>query len=389
MTERYENEHFCSIYVDCRKGPGAKLIHATALNVTISNVLLPDSDVSDIIPSLFDLGETAVNHDGHTRPLLSVQITELVDGVIFGFCANQSVVDGISFIHFQRVWSYIFMGSSSFSPPLVKKPAFHDRYEGQVIKLPYIRPSEFITWSTTESQLRNKFFDFSTTVMGRLKAKANIEVANSSLSSSRPRSHHTTISSFQALIAFVWRCITRVRNLPSDEITTCALPVNLRPCFHPPLSQEHFGVYYTRSNGEAKVGELLTNNIGWAAMLLHQVLVSLDHKTVQGIFTQAFDKGAQLMLLNPSLHSNNVIVAGLPRYDIYGPDFGLGAAVAHRGHGNKWDGKVNSYVGSEGKGSVELDICLAPDTMHALSSDEEFMSLASLNNAGLNPVSRI
>ncbi|KAE8649865.1 hypothetical protein Csa_012696, partial [Cucumis sativus] len=56
------------VYVDCVNSPGAKFIHA-ALDITVSDILSP---LQPFIQSLFDLNK-AVNYDGHTLPLLSIQ----------------------------------------------------------------------------------------------------------------------------------------------------------------------------------------------------------------------------------------------------------------------------------------------------------------------------
>ncbi|RZC15219.1 hypothetical protein D0Y65_008891 [Glycine soja] len=64
-----------------------------------------------------------------------------------------------------------------------------------------------------------------------------------------------------------------------------------------------------------------------------------------------------------------------PRFNMYGNEFGMGKGVAVRsGYANKFDGKVKSYSGHKGGGSIDLELCLSPDTMSALESDEEFMS---------------
>ena len=63
---------------------------------------------------------------------------------------------------------------------------------------------------------------------------------------------------------------------------------------------------------------------------------------------------------------------------MYGPEFGLGRAVAVRmGYSNKLNGKVTANPGCEGGGSVDLEICLRPEIMSTLEVDEEFMSFVS------------
>ena len=44
---------------------------------------------------------------------------------------------------------------------------------------------------------------------------------------------------------------------------------------------------------------------------------------------------------------------------------------------NKFDGKLSLYPGWEGRGSVDAEVCLFPDTMAELLRDDEFMSAVS------------
>nr|XP_023914876.1 uncharacterized acetyltransferase At3g50280-like [Quercus suber]POF07586.1 putative acetyltransferase [Quercus suber] len=70
VTQINENPPSRLVFVDCGNSPGAKFIYA-AIDMTISDVLSP-IDVPPIVQSFFD-HDRAVNHDGHTRPLLTVQ----------------------------------------------------------------------------------------------------------------------------------------------------------------------------------------------------------------------------------------------------------------------------------------------------------------------------
>ena len=70
VTQKNENPPSSLIFVDCSNSPGAKFIYAD-LDMTISDILSP-IDVPSIVQSFFD-HDRAVNYDGHTMPLLSVQ----------------------------------------------------------------------------------------------------------------------------------------------------------------------------------------------------------------------------------------------------------------------------------------------------------------------------
>ncbi|KAL9226994.1 hypothetical protein vseg_002744 [Gypsophila vaccaria] len=378
VTVPNHSDNSCYIYVDCTMGPGARLIHASALDLTVLQVSRPNLDV---VRSFFDLGQIRKNHDGHTRPLLSVQLTELSDGVFLGICFNHSVVDGTSAFHFQRVWSHIFMGTlSSLIPlPVIKKPSF---FYGRIFKLPYVDPKEYIIRDTFgEGELSKRCFNFSTRFLKNLKAIANSEA--------RGRASKT-ITTFEALTALTWKCITRARKLPPDEVTTIALSINLRPRFNPSLTDSYFGNYSSKARGSAKVGDLLNNSVGWAATLLQQVVAAQDDTLARAIVKRALVKGPEIEPPTQTLCSNNVNVGGSTRFDVNESLFGLGKLVAFReGYGYKMDGKVNAFSGPEGDGSVDLIICLRPQAMSALLSDQQFMSFTSLHNAHFNLISKV
>nr|POE89707.1 bahd acyltransferase dcr [Quercus suber] len=83
--------------------------------------------------------------------------------------------------------------------------------------------------------------------------------------------------------------------------------------------------------------------------------------------------------LTKPFNKNNVMMGSSPRFNMYGNEFGMGKAVAFRsGYADKFDGNVSSYPGYEGGGSIDLEVCLLPDSMSALEFDEEFMDAVSL-----------
>ncbi|GJU10361.1 uncharacterized acetyltransferase-like protein [Tanacetum coccineum] len=76
------------------------------VNVTIDDVLTP-KDVPVIVQSFFN-HDKAIDYDGREKSLLSIQVTELKDGVFIGCSINHMVVDGSSYWHFFNSWSEVF-----------------------------------------------------------------------------------------------------------------------------------------------------------------------------------------------------------------------------------------------------------------------------------------
>ncbi|KAL9231700.1 hypothetical protein vseg_006894 [Gypsophila vaccaria] len=191
-----------------------------------------------------------------------------------------------------------------------------------------------------------------------------------------------TISYFQALSALMWRFITRARNLHPEDEVRCTILMNARTRLNPPLPLEYFRCIPSAAQNVSKMGELMSSNLGQIASRLHQIITKQDEnyfrKLVQHLETHP-------CVVQPGLGSTNgkpssISIGGSTRFDMYGPEFGLGKAVAVlAGYANRDDGKLTANPGRVGNGSVDLEVSLKPETMNALELDQEFMNFVSLS----------
>ncbi|KAK0577258.1 hypothetical protein LWI29_030306 [Acer saccharum] len=121
-TVKSQNPHSDVVFVDINDSPGARLIHAS-LDMTVSDTVSA-TYVPVVVQSLFD-NDHAINHDGHTKPLLSIQVTDLVDGIFIGYSMIHCLEDGTCFWNFLRALSEIFQGQgeniSISRPPIIKR----------------------------------------------------------------------------------------------------------------------------------------------------------------------------------------------------------------------------------------------------------------------------
>ncbi|XP_071909437.1 uncharacterized acetyltransferase At3g50280-like [Coffea arabica] len=362
-TLKQENPPIYSIYVDCTNLPGAKFVHAS-VDLTIDDILTPIY-MPKIVHSFFDhVG--AVNHDGHSMSLMSIQVTELKDGIFIGWSTNHLLVDGTSFWHFINTWSEVFNAKGQIStisrPPILKR-WFPEGHRSPVISLPFTHHDEFISRFQTP-ELLERYFNFSAESLAKLKAKANAEC------------NSPNISTFQALSALLWRCITRARNMPADQQTIAGTSVNSRLRINPPLSEEYFGNCVQGVAVTTTRGELLTNGLGWAACKLHELVINQTDRSIRD-WVESWVKSPFIVWIGR--FSNRIQIGSSPRFNIYGSEFGLGKALAVRsGFANKPDGKITLFPGREGGGSMDVEVCLPQQTMSFLESDQEFMENVSL-----------
>jgi hypothetical protein len=295
--------------------------------------------------------------------LLSIQVTELLDGVFIGCSMNHCIGDGTAYWNFFNTFSEIFQNDNHVSHQPINTRWFPEGY-GPIINLPFKHEDEFIHRYDETTILRERIFHFSAESIAKLKAKANKEI----------ESITNKISSFQSLSALVWRSITRARQLEHDQRTTCKLAVNNRTRMKPSLPNEYFGNSISATSTDTTVGELLENDLGWAAWKIHTAITNHDDKVVR--------KWVEEWLHSPFVYRMDlffdpytVMMGSSPRFNMYGNEFGMGKALSVRsGYANKFDGKITTYPGQEGGGSIDLEVCLSPNKMMALETDEEFMS---------------
>ncbi|KAJ0604068.1 putative quinate O-hydroxycinnamoyltransferase [Helianthus annuus] len=395
-TKKQQNPPSLTIFINPDNSPGARFIHSS-VNLTVDDILTPN-DVPLVVQSFFD-HHKAIDHDGHEQSLLSVQVTELIDGIFIGCSINHMVVDGASFWHFFNSWSEVFQSKrkNDLLDPISRPPVI-ERWvpdgSGPILTLPFAHEDEFID-RPYPPVLRERIFRFSSDSLAKLKAKVNSEC------------NTTKISTLQSLSALVWRCVTRARRFPADKETGCRygfspvkmsranatwvrlkfykprpsrLAVNNRSRLSPPLPDNYLGNCIQAMRVTATAGELLEHSIGWTAWRLHELVVNHGDKEIRE-YMDSWVKSPFVYKMGVFFDGNSIQMGSSPRFDMYGNEFGLGKGLAVlSGYANKFDGKVTLYAGREGGGSMDLEVCMLPENMAALESDEEFMSVVRGEN---------
>ncbi|KAI3850941.1 hypothetical protein MKX03_007364 [Papaver bracteatum] len=384
VTNKHTDPPSSSISIECNdkydSSQGVEFIVAAA-PITVNDILSP-CYVPPITRSFFTLHDegsmSMINHDGHTIPLLSVQVTELVDGYFIGCSANHSVVDGTSFWHFFNAWAETCRAKENYDESK-SRPAILDRWflkeqqdevgnderdTNSIINLPFSDPDEFIS-RCPPPPLVEGIFHISFQSMTQLKRQANNECQTDN------------ISRFQALTALIWRSLTRARGLHPEQETSCTIGINDRTRLKPPLSKNYFGCYLHLEVVKRKAGDLLSQNLGSTALILHEVISARTDENI-GSWLSDWKREPKITNLGPCYDNFRMQVGGSSRFDPYGCDFGWGKPLAVRsGWPYRFNGNVWLNPGQVGGGSVDLEICLPPEAMSALESDKEFMGAVS------------
>lgn len=360
-TVKQTNPPSVVIFINPDNSPGARFIHAS-VDLTIDDLLTP-TDVPLIVESFFDHHKT-IGHDGHQKSLVSIQVTELVDGIFIGCSMSHTVADGTSFWHFFNSLSQVFQ-SKPIAPPVLKRWVL-EGYD-PIITLPFTHEDEYVN-RPNPPLVRQRIFHLNSNAMAKLKAKVNSEC------------NTTRISTLQTLLAVIWRCVIRARRFPAEKETSCKLPVNVRSRMSPPLPEHYFGVAVQAVGIKTTVGELLDHSIGWAAMQLHEVVVNHGDKQIRE-YVDSWVKKPIVHKMDMLYDGVGISMSSSPKYDMYGVEFGLGKGVAVLcGNAMKFDAKVSLNAGRprDGEGLMDVDLSLLPETMALFETDQEFMSLVQL-----------
>ncbi|CAO2164679.1 unnamed protein product [Urochloa humidicola] len=359
-------------------GEGAEFVHATAPGVAaadiVNSIYTPPVVISEFHsfdPALAAGTAAAVE----SLPLLSVQITELADGVFVGVTLNHAVADGAALWHFLNTWSEIHRrsGSDLSTPPPVFRRWFAETWP-MPIPLPLSKLEHIVRPEFDRTSIHECFLTFSAASVKNLTSRANSELAAAGVG----------ISSLQAVMAHLWRAVCRARRLPPEQGTCYSVVVDCRGRVTG-MPRGYVGNAVAFGKAEATAGEVEEKGLGWSAWLLSRAEASVDVGNVREAMERWARRPEFVFMTSLSSAAGAALATGSSSWlDVFGNDFGWGRPVAVRsGKGNKADGKAAVFEGPEPGGSVSVELCLMPDVMERLVADEEFMNAVSLPARGL------
>ncbi|KAI3851093.1 hypothetical protein MKW98_010496 [Papaver atlanticum] len=353
---------------------------ANATHLSIRDILPPASDATNndvpqvVQEELFNYNGV-VSYDGHYKPLVAVQVTELCDGVFIGCALNHAVADGTSFWNYFNTFAEITKGVKK----ITKQPDFTRNYvKDSKAVLQFSDGNPKVTFDA-DAPIRERIFHFSRETILKLKSKANNfknGYENGKTSANNPT---VQISSFQSLSAQLWRSVTRARNFPASKLTTFRMAVNCRHRLEPRIDPLYFGNAIQSIPTTVPIGELLSRDLWWSAEILNKNVRSHNHDAVvHGV--EEWEKNPCCFPLG-NFDGALITMGSSPRFPMYDNDFGWGRPLAVRsGKANKFDGKISAFPGRDGGASVDLEVILSPDTMSGLENDIEFMQYVSTDD---------
>ncbi|KAG6432377.1 hypothetical protein SASPL_103953 [Salvia splendens] len=282
-------------------------------------------------------------------PLLAIQVTHFPEiGIVIGVTNHHVAGDASSIVGFLKAWSSTAKlgGEAEFAPP------FYDR---SVLKDPTGRRE--IYWNQMQSLKFGESKPGGILPTNKVRAtfilqKTDIEKLKKVVMEREPDSNSIHISSFTVTIAYFWSCVDRStaeageEEIGDEDAEFFGFAVDARSRTDPPQPAAYFGNCVGFVVAESRHG-VIRGEEGFQAAAKVVGEVIRDKVNKKGELLSDADEW--LVKFAPVLRSRAFGVAGSPKFDVYGVDFGWGKAVKYEA------------VSIDGDPNLSLSLCRSRD----------------------------
>ncbi|GFP85878.1 agmatine coumaroyltransferase-2 [Phtheirospermum japonicum] len=336
---------------------GARFVEAfvdRALDETVT--FRPSSSLLSLHPNLEGIVE-----------LVQVQVTRFSCGsMVVGFTAHHLVADGHATSNFLVAWGQAcreleinplpFRDRDIFSPR--NSPKFDFEHRGvEYITKNFKKVYPLIDNSVDDIVTHRVHYDAE--FISKLKARAS-----SMNGTNKP------YSTFESLVAHLWRAITKARGLNGLETTQVRVSVDGRARLNPKVPNEYFGNLVLWAFARAKVEDLLSEPLSYAAKLLHEAVVNVNDKYFRSFIDFANHKVRQEDLVPNAIADTqesilwpNLEVDSWLRFPFYDLDFGGGAPYIFMPSFSPTEGMLFLLPSFVGDGSIDVFVPLFQENL--------------------------
>ncbi|KAF3615435.1 Shikimate O-hydroxycinnamoyltransferase [Capsicum annuum] len=183
-------------------------------------------------------------------------------GVCLGHGIFQTLVDGVSGIHFINAWSEMTRGLSAIMvPPFINRSLLRARDPPTPPAFDHVEYHPLQILNTVPKSCTNAIF----------------KITSDQLTLLRTRSEEHEGTTFEVLAAHIWRCMSKARGLDDDQLIT-KLKINTdgRTRLCPPLPQGYLGNVVFTAMPMAKSGELQSEPLTITARRVHDAVARMN-----------------------------------------------------------------------------------------------------------------
>ncbi|XP_047979462.1 phenolic glucoside malonyltransferase 1-like, partial [Salvia hispanica] len=300
--------------------------------------------------------------------LLAIQVTHFPEiGIVIGVTNHHVAGDASSIVGFLKAWSSTAKlgGEAEFAPPFYDRSVLKDptgRREIHWNQMRLLKIGEPKAPITPTNKVRATF----------ILQKTDIEKLKKLVMEREPDSDSIHISSFTVAIAYFWWCTDRSAAEAGDQIGDevaeyYGFTADARSRMDPPLPAAYFGNCVGFLVAESRHG-VIRGEEGFLAAAKAVGQVIRDKVNRKGELLSDADEW--LVKFGPLLGSRLFGVAGSPKFDVYGVDFGWGKAVKFESV--SIDGDPNASISlcksRDFEGGLELGISMSKRAVDAFAT---------------------
>nr|GMD19040.1 agmatine coumaroyltransferase-2-like [Ipomoea batatas] len=348
---------------------GVKFVEASS-DTTLDKIMPfePSASLLNLHPSLNGVVE-----------LIQVQLTRFKCGsLVIGFTSHHLIADGHSTSDFLIAWGKMCRGIMIQPLPLHDRTIFVPRNPPKIeynhVGAEYMPKQIMKNDPFLNSNDMNFLEDivvhkvhFTCEFLAKLKAKAS-----AMNDGARP------YSTFESLVAHLWRAITKARNLGGFEATHIRISVDGRARLNPKIPNEYFGNLVLWAFPTAKVKDLLREPLPYAAKLIHDAVSKVNNNYFRSFIDFAnskvvTEKDGLVPTADMDKHilCPNLEVDSWLRFPFYDLDFGTGCPYIFMPTFFPTEGMMFLLPSFIGDGSIDAFIPLFQDNLATFQHNSE------------------
>ncbi|WOH01139.1 hypothetical protein DCAR_0520520 [Daucus carota subsp. sativus] len=351
MAGRLSKNEKGRVEIDCN-AQGALFVEAEA-----------DSSVDDFgdfrpSPQLRRLVPVAdYSGDISSYPLVMAQVTRFkCGGVSLGLGNHHTLADGLAGLHFVNTWSDVARGLSVAMPPCIDRTLLRARDP----RTPTFDHVEYHPPPTLNTP-KNSTLNFGSTTVLKLTPDQLNRLKSSTKNDGNTKDHST----YEILAAHLWRCATKARGLPDDQMTKLFVATDGRSRLCPPLPPGYIGNVVFTATPLSTAGDLTSEPLTDSCKRIHSCLAKMDNEYLRSALDylelapdlSALVRGPNYFA-NPNLNINSWV-----RLPLYDSDFGWGRPIFMGPADILYEGTIYILPSPKNDRSMTLSVCLEDSHM--------------------------
>ncbi|KAK9221200.1 hypothetical protein WN944_009626 [Citrus x changshan-huyou] len=287
-------------------------------------------------------------------PLLLIQVTRLTcGGFIFAIRFNHTMCDAFGLVQFLKAIEDMVRGERSPTLfPIWQRQILNARNPPQVTCIHH-EYDEINTNEVPSDNMAHKSFFFS---LKGIKALRN-----------QLPFHLKDCSTFELLLAFLWKCRTIALKLQPEEIAKVCCIVNVRgKSYEMDIPPGYYGNAFTFSAVCSKAEQLCKNPIGYAVELVKKAKAQMNEEYIRSAADLMVIKGRRIKFST----RGNFIVSDLRNVGLGDVDFGWGKPIyAGTAGAVAVISFFTKYQNKNGEPGILVPICLPQSAMERLQEE--------------------